>query len=183
MDKQLLEQALKALEVGRKVWSGEDSYRPHIPDSHAVKAITAIRARLEQPEQEPVATVIGKYLDRRDVLYTCIDKDLPLLTPLYTTPPAAQEEIQRLSALLRAQQITIDKLEAAPVQEPPPECQTEAEKRAYAFGWWKALEANIAAQRQWIGLTLTEIDAFEKGSRNRRALICAIEAKLKEKNT
>lgn len=23
---------------------------------------------------------------------------------------------------------------------PPPECQTEAEKTAYAFGWWKALE-------------------------------------------
>jgi hypothetical protein len=38
-----------------------------------------------------------------------------------TTPPAAQEDIQRLSALVRAQQITIDKLEqarSAPVQEP-----------------------------------------------------------------
>lgn len=23
---------------------------------------------------------------------------------------------------------------------PPPECQTDAEKTAYAFGWWKALE-------------------------------------------
>lgn len=23
---------------------------------------------------------------------------------------------------------------------PPPECQTEAEKTAFAFGWWKALE-------------------------------------------
>jgi len=34
----------------------------------------------------------------------------------------------------------------APAQEPPPECQTEAEKRAYAFGWWKAMEANRAAQ-------------------------------------
>jgi hypothetical protein len=34
------------------------------------------------------------------------------------------------------------------VQEPPPECQTEAEKRAYAFGWWKALEANRAAPVQ-----------------------------------
>jgi hypothetical protein len=30
----------------------------------------------------------------------------------YTTPPAAQEDIQRLRALVRAQQITIDKLEA-----------------------------------------------------------------------
>jgi hypothetical protein len=33
-----------------------------------------------------------------------------------------------------------DKPPAAPMQEPPPECQTEAEKRAYAFGWWKAME-------------------------------------------
>lgn len=24
---------------------------------------------------------------------------------------------------------------------PPPECQTEAEKMAFAFGWWKALES------------------------------------------
>jgi hypothetical protein len=36
----------------------------------------------------------------------------------------------------------------ASVQEPPPECQTEAEKRAYAFGWWKALEANRATPAQ-----------------------------------
>ncbi len=34
----------------------------------------------------------------------------------------------------------IEQARSAPVQEPPPECQTEAEKRAYAFGWWKALE-------------------------------------------
>jgi hypothetical protein len=26
--------------------------------------------------------------------------------------------------------------------EPPPECQTEAEKKAFAFGWWKAMEKN-----------------------------------------
>ena len=74
-DKQLLEQALEALECCM------------YPQQKQLQIIAAIRARLEQPEQEPVATVIGKYLDRRDVLYTCIDKDLPLLTPLYTTSP------------------------------------------------------------------------------------------------
>ena len=46
-------------------------------------------------------------------------------------------------------------IEQAEKQEPPPECQTEAEKRAFAFGWWKALEANRAAQRQWICLLYT----------------------------
>ena len=25
--------------------------------------------------------------------------------------------------------------------DPPPECKTEAEKTAFAFGWWKALDA------------------------------------------
>ena len=54
-------------------------------------------------------------------------KALPVGAKLYTTPPnvatplAAQQDIERLSALVRAQQITIDKLEAAqpaPVQEP-----------------------------------------------------------------
>lgn len=30
---------------------------------------------------------------------------------------------------------------AQPVQPAPPhECKTEAEKAAYAFGWWKAIE-------------------------------------------
>lgn len=28
----------------------------------------------------------------------------------------------------------------AQMQAAPPECQTEAEKTAYAFGWWKAME-------------------------------------------
>lgn len=29
---------------------------------------------------------------------------------------------------------------------PPPECYTEEEKTAYAFGWWKAMEAQRLAQ-------------------------------------
>lgn len=29
---------------------------------------------------------------------------------------------------------------------PPPECKTLAEKTAYAFGWWKALESVRAEQ-------------------------------------
>ena len=41
----------------------------------------------------------------------------------------------------------------------------------------------VITQRPWVGLTLHEIDLFEKGSLNRQALCCAIEAKLKEKNT
>lgn len=30
--------------------------------------------------------------------------------------------------------------------EPPPECKTEAEKTAFAFGWFKAMEAQRMAK-------------------------------------
>lgn len=33
--------------------------------------------------------------------------------------------------------------------EPPPECQTETEKKAFAFGWWKAMEAQRLAQPEY----------------------------------
>jgi hypothetical protein len=67
---------------------------------------------------------------------------------------------------------------------PPPECQTEEEKRAYAFGWWKAWEK----KREWVSLTDEEIkeivgpwgDTPIKGYT--RKLFDDIEAKLKEKN-
>jgi len=61
---------------------------------------------------------------------------------------------------------------------PPPECQTEAEKTAYAFGWWQAWEK----KKQWVGLTdedrselLTQHHAWNEFGQ-------AIEAKLREKN-
>jgi hypothetical protein len=70
------------------------------------------------------------------------------------------------------------------VPTPPPECQTEAEKTAYAFGWWKAMER----KREWVSLTDDEIkeivgpwgDTPIKGYT--RKLFDDIEAKLKEKN-
>jgi len=62
----------------------------------------------EPAQQEPVA-----WMDASGDIYK---HELwpnwnPPHTPLYTSPPA-QQDIQRLSALVRAQQITIDKLEA-----------------------------------------------------------------------
>lgn len=47
------------------------------------------------PKPEPVATVIGKFLDRKDELRTCIEPDLPLGTTLYTAPQ--QREWQGLT--------------------------------------------------------------------------------------
>jgi hypothetical protein len=60
--------------------------------------------------------------------------------------------------------------------EPPPECKTEAEKTAYAFGWFKSMEA----QRTWVGLT--DID-YAGLPLEQVGLVRWAEAKLKEKNT
>jgi len=67
----------------------------------------------------------------------------------------------------------------------PPECQTEAEKLAYAFGWWKALEVNRAPHRQWVGLTEVERDElWHKTSPyyNEQHYAELIEEQLKKKN-
>ena len=67
---------------------------------------------------------------------------------------------------------------------PPPECQTEAEKKAFAFGWWKAMEK----KREWVGLTDGDIAKTMHGSVEGSNMLPyqfarAIEDKLKEKNS
>jgi hypothetical protein len=124
--------------------------------------------KLEQvrsaPVQEPVAIV-----DEDGVIVVCNYKYKPG-DKLYTAPPggrqsedcltAAQQEIQRLSALVRAQQITIEKLEAQrPVAEP----------------------------HKWVGLTVEEINSVRyrrdwTAPWTDTTFARAIEAKLKEKN-
>jgi hypothetical protein len=45
-------------------------------------------------------------------------------------------------AHLKGLHAEIRPLTTPPAAQPaPPECQTEAEKTAFAFGWWKALES------------------------------------------
>ena len=115
---------------------------------------------------------------------------------LYTTPPA-QQDIQRLTALVRAQQITIDKLEkalAAPVQEPVAwmyedmlglvGVRVQKEKPIVARPVTPlCLCTPPAAQRQWVGLTDEEIRNIGlslKVDFTWEEFARAIEAKLKE---
>ena len=74
--------------------------------------------------QEPVAIV-----DEDGVIVVCNYKYKPG-DKLYTTPPAPQPVPVK----------TYHDGKPWPVQPVPHECQTEAEKTAYAFGWWKAME-------------------------------------------
>ena len=104
----------------------------------------------EQPaQQEPVA-----WMNILEDGYKCLTHNpIPNWTPLYTSPPA-QQDIQRLSALVRAQQITIDKLEAQRT--------------------WVGLS----------DLNIDELENnYMKSAQTAHEFLRAIEAKLKEKNT
>lgn len=43
--------------------------------------------------------------------------------------------------LLREQHAEIERLRAEQLPAPPEECQTEAEKKAFAFGYWSGVAA------------------------------------------
>ena len=81
-------------------------------------------------------------------------------------------------------------LRAQAVPPPPMECKTDAEKIAYAYGWFKALELN-PARKLWVGLTggevLDVLVSVDKETVRLPSMLGifarAIEAKLKEKNT
>jgi hypothetical protein len=127
-----LDLALEALELNNSEWksladSGDAGFwsaeeQEHYKQTEA--AITAIKQARSAQVQEPVADVymagsmktnIGT--NGRVVYVSTVYSEKPLVKgdKLYTTPPTARPA--------------------------PPECQTEAEKTAFAFGWWKALES------------------------------------------
>ena len=55
---------------------------------------------------------------------------------------ALEEMHERLMAAAAPQPSpTAQAADSVPAPPPPPECETEAEKRAFAFGWFKALES------------------------------------------
>jgi hypothetical protein len=142
------------------------------------------------PVQEPVAFNAGV-----PPLYPEM-KDGETISVEYTTPPggrqsedcltAAQEDIQRLSALVRAQQITIDKLEqdrSAPVQEPVAIVDEDGVIVVCNYKYKpgdKFYTNPPAAQRQWVGLTDEEIAKLDCYDHLKFAR--AIEAKLRSKN-
>ena len=108
-----------------------------------------------------------------------------------------QDTIQRLSALVRAQQITIDKLEAQHTEQEPvahceagpeycPVCNKELNpepaiypREAYEMGLEEIAFYTTPPQRTWVGLTDEERDEICLGD---ESVARSIEAKLREKN-
>ena len=77
-DRELLEQALEALVRGRPQIVGA------LVQQDQDAAITALRERLAQPEQEPVAW--ARFSDKGNIIDLLNEPDRSY-TPLYTTPP------------------------------------------------------------------------------------------------
>ena len=107
-DHELMQQALETLEEINKLSVGENAIcLPAEIDG----AMDALRERLAQPEQEPVAWICeGSASDEKHAIdYWQEDIDaIPIGTQLYTTPPQRQwvgltdEEITELSAFVYA---------------------------------------------------------------------------------
>jgi hypothetical protein len=164
----LRQAAIQALEVMKNI-----GYVPRKDGAHPVeKAFAALRAALEQPEQEPVGEVID---ERGGVDYFSYVP--PVGTALYTTPPAAQWD-KPSASFDEWWDGDYDDL-ANPYHTGTP--------AYWAWAGW------IAAQRPWVGLTDEEIFSV-LGNLQRKyngpptedsrvVFALAIEAKLKEKNT
>jgi len=134
---------------------------------------------------------------RKQAVESALDKMAENARELGLDYEPAHRQIQSLKALVRAQQITIDKLDAAqqaPVQEPVAYCDLENWLTGKVWaddvfsniqhkGWSPLYTTPPAAQRQWVGLTdedkltVRRIPWETLGD-----LMDNIEAKLKEKN-
>ncbi len=116
-DKQLLEQALEALK--RLTHLAEHEGWERLDKEYAV--ITAIRARLEQPEQEPVATLIDHYGFTDGVVrFDGVEnmEQLPIGTKFYIAPPVAPVQNGGVGGCAMCGAAYEDQVIKAPVQEP-----------------------------------------------------------------
>jgi hypothetical protein len=153
-NRKIMQQALECIErLNAHGWILADF------EDEVYAAITALKAALEQPEQEPVAIVTSETGNPDITMSWWHEPALPMGTKLYTQPPAAQPE-------------------------PPPE-----KEWVYGTPLLDAMTQDyVPAQRPWVGLTDEEIkeivgpygDTPVKGYT--RQLFDQIEAKLREKN-
>ena len=108
-DRELMQQAFDAMSYGNA--------------DEREAARLALRERLAQTEQEPVAWIQPNHLQKaRQAPFLCRvepNKRMADFVGIYTAPPQ---------------------------RKPPPECKTEEEKTAFAFGWLKAMEAQRLGQ-------------------------------------
>jgi hypothetical protein len=65
---------------------------------------------------------------------------------LLSDPPQEAWKTYRVDDAIRESTTALRQAKEQPT--PPPECKTEAEKTAFGFGWWKALESQREQAQQ-----------------------------------
>ena len=119
-----------------------------------IKELHECKAQPQPAQQEPVAIALNTGT-KQGVKWL---KNVEHGKSLYTSPPTlslAQQDIQRLTALVRAQQITIDKLEARRtwLRLTNNELQPIANEYRILFGNWvedfaRAIEAKLKEKNE-----------------------------------
>ena len=156
-DRALLQQALEKLEFFAHMKGvSEDTAR----------LIAALRERLAQPERIQLTV--------RDFVVTVGGIEDAVGTPTYwaewpTTGNVLMDAYHAMQEKKQAARTTDRGPVAWLPPDPPPECKSEAEKTAFAFGWFKALEAQRAAKEEAIYETIIQWDEGG-GKRSRREL-------------
>jgi hypothetical protein len=144
-DKEAMKLALFALDI----------VKIHYTQSrHVNEAITALKERLAQPEQEPVAWQFmngSSFRKRRPDDFSDLASDgLPYWKPLYTTPPQRTEPVIDKSAAIRI---------------------------ATALGWTPPRTWVGLTDEEQRNIAYSDINCWDWGE-----LMDAVEAKLKQKN-
>ena len=176
-DRELMQKALDALEKMKA--------HSYLRLDYAEEAISALRERLAQPDQKPVAWMtINEYGEEDDIHYECPEGHLLdgwTYKPLYTHPPTVQPEpLEYWNAVegwVKIDEVRkhFDAVGCGTIYK------TAGEDRTPLY--------TTPPQRPWVGLTDEEIkeiigpwgDTPIKGYT--RKLFDQIENKLKEKNT
>ena len=167
-DRELMQQALDTLSIAvepkkGKVYAFE--FQPIDCDAMYLKAIEDLRARLSQPEQEPVA---WKDAPSKIYLQVCEESDCE-------QPFDSHIEVSWCQDKINGSDIPYVRADTAPPQR---EWQGLTDEEAFAaFGfhlWPETFLANAAQELK---------DTHEEAKKEVLSRVRAIEAKLKEKNT
>ena len=193
MSIEAMKQALEALELalcshGVMLLSDppQDAWKTYNVEPKSRDAITALRTAIEQAEkQEPVA-----WMNKHGACKTSLFREVEAgakdeyTIPLYTAPPAAQQEpvspAQKDAVFAASIEFieTLTGMTPPPIEIAPPEVfktfRDFTEKVCSIFA------TPPAAQRQWVGLTDAEIEEWDYDVRD---VVMDIEKLLREKNT
>ena len=151
-DRELMQQALEKLEFFAHMKSVSEN---------TMRLITALRERLAQPEQEPVAWYFVRDLEK-GISFAPDNDATKSWQPLYPALPAATEPVAWMVYTLDGKSVCVTD---------NPNDFTDQHKALPLY----------TAPRQWQGLTDEEIEHIAD-SEWEEAFVQMIEAKLKEKN-